>query len=383
MASSFKTLLSSDVQSINTNLHESVPITGSLLSGTYNSEANIKNYAHGMFQSVFDYPYLSSSANHILDISLGMASSSAISGTVSGKPLLYDQKLQMYNQMAQVLAGYTPSGDIKQFNMSGNNVVPAAEIANMRECFFIDFSRLLAKDELKKGTFSMLLGMNPLLFSGGVPATTVTVADTSGSDSYFVNSPAGEFNLLHASSSTPGLSSAVSGGINGVPCGLIFYQAGVLVLTSSLFKVATSGGLLSDDVVHGSGTAGKIVMSASNLAATSPGVDAVIGSASISGACDSIRERIQSMTFNNTTELNSTVYFCRANSNEFNYSSNPTYLSASKMKVKNERTDEPISYITTVGLYGANNELLAVAKLSEPLKKTPADEFTLRVRLDY
>ncbi len=53
------------------------------------------------------------------------------------------------------------------------------------------------------------------------------------------------------------------------------------------------------------------------------------------------------------------------------------------MKVKNERSDEPISYITTVGLYGANNELLAVAKLSEPLKKTPADEFTLRVRLDY
>jgi len=26
---------------------------------------------------------------------------------------------------------------------------------------------------------------------------------------------------------------------------------------------------------------------------------------------------------------------------------------------------------------------LAVAKLSEPLKKTPANEFTLRVRLDY
>ena len=72
-----------------------------------------------------------------------------------------------------------------------------------------------------------------------------------------------------------------------------------------------------------------------------------------------------------------------ATTSEFNYSSNPTYLSASKMKVKNERSDEPISYITTVGLYGANNELLAVAKLSEPLKKTPADEFTLRVRLDY
>ena len=43
----------------------------------------------------------------------------------------------------------------------------------------------------------------------------------------------------------------------------------------------------------------------------------------------------------------------------------------------------PRSYVTTVGLYSADNELLAVAKLSEPLKKTPSNEVTLRVRLDY
>jgi len=34
-------------------------------------------------------------------------------------------------------------------------------------------------------------------------------------------------------------------------------------------------------------------------------------------------------------------------------------------------------------LYGANNELLAVAKVSEPIKKTPDTELSLRVRLDY
>ena len=53
------------------------------------------------------------------------------------------------------------------------------------------------------------------------------------------------------------------------------------------------------------------------------------------------------------------------------------------MRVKTTQTDEPVSYITTVGLYSNNNELLAVAKLSEPLKKTPANDYTLRVRLDY
>ena len=89
------------------------------------------------------------------------------------------------------------------------------------------------------------------------------------------------------------------------------------------------------------------------------------------------------MSFNNTTELNSTVYFCRAHNTDLNYSANPTYLSSSKMVVKNNSQDSPVSYVTTVGLFSPDNELLAVAKLSEPLKKDPTTEFTLRVRLDY
>ena len=51
--------------------------------------------------------------------------------------------------------------------------------------------------------------------------------------------------------------------------------------------------------------------------------------------------------------------------------------------MKNTSTDSPVSYITTVGLYSADNELLAVAKLSEPLRKDPTNELTVRVRLDY
>ena len=49
-----------------TLLHEAIPLTGTIVSGTY-SDNNIKNYSHGMFQSVYDYPYLSSSANHIFE----------------------------------------------------------------------------------------------------------------------------------------------------------------------------------------------------------------------------------------------------------------------------------------------------------------------------
>jgi hypothetical protein len=103
----------------------------------------------------------------------------------------------------------------------------------------------------------------------------------------------------------------------------------------------------------------------------------------ITGSCDIVRERIQNISFNNTTEINSKIYFCRVPHNKYNYSSNPTYTSASKIRVKQKASDPPISYITTVGLYNSSNELLAVAKLSEPLRKDPTNEITLRVRLDY
>ena len=113
-------------------------------------------------------------------------------------------------------------------------------------------------------------------------------------------------------------------------------------------------------------------------------INAVLTGSQITGAADNIRTRMYNLQFNNTVELNSTVYFCRAPHNKFNYSANPTYLSASSIRVKNNvRTNPPISYITTIGLYSSNNELLAVAKLSEPLRKDPTNELTLRVRLDY
>ena len=71
MASFYKTLDGSkDVVSTRTLLHEAIPLTGTIVSGTY-ANNNIKDYAHGMFQSVYDYPYLSSSANHIFDIAVG------------------------------------------------------------------------------------------------------------------------------------------------------------------------------------------------------------------------------------------------------------------------------------------------------------------------
>ncbi len=103
----YKPLAADDKVSTKTLLHEAIPITGTIVSGTY-SDLNVQNFAHGMFQSVYDYPYLSSSANHIFDITLGTSADGYAVSTQTAK------KDNMYNQMAQVLMGYDKDGNIKR-----------------------------------------------------------------------------------------------------------------------------------------------------------------------------------------------------------------------------------------------------------------------------
>jgi len=374
MATTFKSLLNNDVTSTRTLLHESIPITGSIVSGTYNqgnttTEVNIKNFSHGLFQSVYDYPFLSSSANHIFDLTVGYSNDSSFSSSANTQN---KEKIHMYSQMAQVLMGHDASGSIRKFDEDGDLSSGGNKLS---EVFFINFARLLQKDEIKKGSFSLEMGIkDTLTFTGVNFIERVSIKDLSGSTSFLVNSPAGDYGILYATSSANGTSYLQN---EQVPCGLLFYQAGIAVISGSILKAADEGGLLKtasqDNVPLGNPlvtTAGKT------------GLDFITGS-SISGSCDAIRNRLYNVSFNNTTELNSTVYFCRASHNEFNYSSNPTYLNNSKIRVKEESLDQPVSFITTVGLYSANNELLAVAKVSEPLQKTPDTELVLRVRLDY
>ena len=503
----FKSFAESDRTSSRTLLHEAIPITGTIVSGAYTNAArtaqlNVKAFTHGMFKSVYDYPYLSSSANQIFDVSYGISANSwaqiapsasavitvtdgdALHGLTAGQKITItstdgtivdyfvsdtgngsapsghvahlgevangatldsgvtasrtvgstkgiavgfnlatalaggtdqaeflgllsgainhanghagkiivgaapvaangnqtmtltqqaggaagnvtitedlatatvvgfhsgmdkinqkDKKTNMYTQMAQILAGFDTDGKVRRFDADGNY---STTTDKHNEVFFMNFSRLLVKDEIKKGSFTMSLGTGPAWATSHNATSTIT--DAAAATNYNVNSPAGEFGLLkHGSTNV----------------GLLYYQAGIAVLTSSVLGAEATTQLNS-------------------LQDKTPKV--VTGS-TVDVLADGFAHRIKNLSFNNTTELNSTIYFCRANHNEFNYSSNPTYLSGSKVVVKsNNIMNPPRSYATTVGLYSADNELLAVAKLSEPLRKDPTNELTLRVRLDY
>ena len=347
----FKTLNDKDIVSTRTLLHEAIPITGTIVSGTY-GVGNIKTPAHGMFQSVYDYPYLSSSANHIFDITIGVATNSRDYNTANTQ---YVKKKNIYNQMSQVLVGYDHTGSILQFDADGNILAGGTKHTDV---IILPFSRLLVKDEIKKGTFSMTLGVGTAFSNNGTEfSSTITITDASGSNGYFVNSPVGEYGIL------VGAGSAMAGGSTAA-VGLLYYQAGIAVLTASVFSTALASPSVA---MNETGELFNVVLTGSNIETNA----------------NLIRRRIKNIQFNNTTELNSTIYFCRANHGEFNYSTNPTYTNASKIRVKTNSTDEPVSYITTIGLYNDKNELMATAKLSEPLKKTPTTEFTIRCRLDY
>ena len=86
----------------------------------------------------------------------------------------------------------------------------------------------------------------------------------------------------------------------------------------------------------------------------------------------------------NTEHLHSRTYFCRIPSYAANHSANPTYTTGSTGTFRHtSMVGNPKTYITTVGLYDDNNELLAVAKLSKPLLKSFSREALVRVRLEY
>lgn len=376
MATTFKSFLDDDIVSTRTLLHENIPLTGTIISSSVYGGNNIKSYTHGMFQSVYDYPYLSSSANQLFDMTLGQTAGSPGSSSLTLDPFC-KKKINIYNQMAQVLVGHNTTGSIMQFDRDGN---PATAGDKMTSLFFLNFSRLLSKDEMKKGSFQMTLGINS---SSAAPFNaTCLVSDISGTTNYSINSPAGEYGILYAtnfSSASAGWTTAAAQSV-----GFVFYQAGIVALSTAIFAQSSSNSPSSSMSASSYGQlASGYALQMLGTGSTYTNIETLFESGSMNDANSALRNRIKNITFNNTTELNSSIHFCRINHNEFNYSSNPTYLSESKIRVKSKTSEAPVSYITTVGLYSPDNELLAVAKLSEPLKKDPTQEMILRVRIDY
>ena len=142
--------------------------------------------------------------------------------------------------------------------------------------------------------------------------------------------------------------------------GKLLPDVGLVVLNGKALDAATSAGGLgmsinrSSDVVGGNnGKAYDVIRDGANF-------------------------RIQS-----EETITSNFIFVRARNSEFNYSTNPSLITGSGEIRHNVMVNSPQSFITAVGLYNDNNDLLAVAKLSRPLLKDFTKESLVRIKLDY
>jgi hypothetical protein len=82
--------------------------------------------------------------------------------------------------------------------------------------------------------------------------------------------------------------------------------------------------------------------------------------------------------------LSTSHYFVRAQNREFNFSNNPTFVSGSDGTFRESSFEkDPRTYITSIGLYNDANEMLAVAKTSQPIEKSFDKEVLIKVKLDF
>ena len=89
-------------------------------------------------------------------------------------------------------------------------------------------------------------------------------------------------------------------------------------------------------------------------------------------------------TFRSEEDQNSVMYFCRAKAGQFNYTNNPTFTSGSDNGFRQRSMEgNPQTFITTIGLYDAQDTIVAVGKLSTAVQKNHSSEAVIKAKLTY
>ena len=329
------------------------------------------------------------------------------------------EKVDIYRQHAAKLLGNATQAFYSPFQVSTDPTTASTD--RIDNALFLDFRRLFARDKIKRETFAMRFyttgvvdGASNSYRSSAEAAISKTLTAYTGSN-LFRTSTSGSaiFTDVGAASSkrtTFGgeVGEIVDASNTSRKVGLMFYDSGTAVLDLSKIMwgdqhvSGTISSVIGNPTVTGYSTNETTIGASAGDVAWAPTYGSNPGARFIpdfltSGSMDDIIDHIAScrfssgsntaVTFQNVTNINSTLLFCRATADEFNYSSNPTYVdSDGKIVVIDdgqEDTQRSFSFVTTVGMYDANDNLLAVAKLSRPIEKNDEKDLTVRVRLDF
>jgi hypothetical protein len=225
-----------------------------------------------------------------------------------------------------------------------------------KDFYAINIARSRFKESIKPGSLTLKLSGSALGL-GSLSLTDNSVI--SGSLVSFVGSNR-YYTLISGSN---GVAAPVQlQGVSG-SYGLMFPDLGIILLNPSALSVpSSSGGIgLSTNTVNGF-----------------PGnTNLMTLFRAVSGSRASLF-RLQSQE-----TVSSRYFFTRVKNSEFNYTTNPSIINDSGSLLYDTLIDNPQSFVTTVGMYNDNNELLAVAKLSRPLVKDFTKEALIRIKLDY
>lgn len=215
------------------------------------------------------------------------------------------------------------------------------------------------KEGLFPGTINITLSSSAFpvkLTDNSNDVTTVSYVDggriynlVSGSNGTAANSP------LLSGASSKGYTASGS-------YGLVLPDLGLILLNPKALQLATADGGL-----------GYTFSTANTLAGSSYNHELIFQAFS-KGAY---------FQLNSQETISSDYIFVRVKNGEYNYTTNPSFISGSGTLIYSNFINSPQTYPTSVGMYNDNNELVAVAKLSKPLTKDFTKEALIRVKLDW
>lgn len=238
---------------------------------------------------------------------------------------------------------------------SGENLLDSSDI------YVINVSRARYKETMDAGNWQITLsGSNGV--STFIDDSGKKFSDTVGKAGRVFYVASGSLNLGQDADAT--ISSNYSS--NGQGFGLFYPDRGIIVLNPA--AVHNTIGTSKDSGSVG----GKSVYDG----ITYEGKNQFLLYNAINGGADFEARR--------TENVSTSHYFVRATNREFNFSNNPTFVTGSDGSFAESSFErDPKTFITTVGLYNDANELLAVAKTSQPIAKSYDKEVLIAVKLDF
>lgn len=286
------------------------------------------------------------------------------SGSQWYNPLVagYSPSLTTYRQYETLVYGPALSGSIQGFNFGG-----AATSAP--DIFALNVDRNRYKENLFPGTFNIGISGsagNIQLTDNSNDVTVVSYLDCGRVFNLVSGSNGKAASVTPAGAAAPGYTPSGSYGFFLPDIGVIILNASALALGQALGGV----GLVLDRQNYGSGS----YTLAASASYTSTNNTTLFQAVSRSAA---------GFQLNSQETISSDYVFVRVGNADYNYSTNPTFVSGSGNVLYSTMIYSPQTYITTVGLYNDNSELLAVAKMSKALVKDFTKEALIRVKLDW